>query len=419
LRSTPSPQSFHPSEAEVLIDLDSDAEAFRITIKSTPAITSIVGTWTAASIATGDIFVGDWHRAERIDPGTRVSEGDVIYLVSHSSGEPTLPGAKLHSLGRHRILATELTKEVLRTVRGTIPALDASPSMFQVDVVLPASADPRGLDPVEGVPDTIALVSIIPPAELDPGFEVVSVPFDADRAMELPRLGKGVPRTYRPSFPHRGSRRISIHWGDRHKLLLLHAKPEQAEPNQVPWTHEKPLGVQVTSSDGDKHVLLPWSQSTAYDVGMSHAHPQPRVELLGPPSISVEVQGTSPRRRGKPAVVVEPRVFAGELPQLVSDWIDQGYSEIEIRFGPTGRVLLTLFEARRKRPDQQRLSDEEIERRIGQLIPPIPEKPTWELICGIFEVEPKLSYRHHSMRGIMSRKQLRRVLKRMRAQDAS
>ncbi len=419
LKVIPLPSSFHPREAEVLIDLDPNSNAFVISISSVPPIPSIVGTWTGPPITKGDIFVGDWHRAERVDPGTRVSEGDVVFMIPEDSEEAKIRTGKSYLLGNYRVLGTELTKETLGLVPRVLPKLDATASMFSVDVILPASADPRGLEPVEGPPRSTALIAIVPPANLDPGFEVVSVPFDAGKPMELPRAGNGIARAFRPSFPDEGSRRISIHWGDRHKFVHLHAHGVISRQTSAPWRQERPVGVLIAMEAEPPQVLVAWEQPNRYNVGVVANRPPPRIELVGPPGLLVELRGTLPGKHRTGRNVIEPQVRADDFIQIVQDWIEQGCSEVEVLFGPTGRILLAISAEKAKRTEPKQLSDEEIERRILQLGGPLPMKITWEFVREILNVEPKVAQRHHSVRGVTSRKRVRRVLDRLRRGNAN
>jgi len=198
---------------------------------------------------------------------------------------------------------------------------------------------------------------------------------------------------------------------------VLHSASQTSESELHPWRVEKPIGVHITTAHEPSQLLVPWLQTEPYDVGLAAGQAPPKIELAAPSGFAVELRGAFPKRRNTSRTATEPEVSDVEFSRLVGDWIAEGCSEVEVRFGPMGKVSLTLLARRSRKPEPTRISDEEVERRVHQIGDPIPDKVTWDFIRRILEVEPKVPYRHHSVRGVTSRKQVRRVLRALRNKD--
>jgi len=78
----PVPSNFHPSEAEVTLDLDPTADSYELQISGPDVLGSITGTWTTSGLQHGDLFVGDETRAQRYNSDHQVRKDMWVYLVS-------------------------------------------------------------------------------------------------------------------------------------------------------------------------------------------------------------------------------------------------------------------------------------------------------------------------------------------------
>src|SRR5699024_5355248 len=117
---------------------------------------------------------------------------------------------------------------------------------FDADILLPAHANPTIEAPIYAPPRESVLVGVIPSEEIDPMFEIVSIPKAASDTVTIDRTGPGTPRYYTTAIPADGSRRVSIHQrnSDRHRLIHLHPLAESPTVD-IPDTEPRRIGIEI------------------------------------------------------------------------------------------------------------------------------------------------------------------------------
>jgi hypothetical protein len=373
-----SSNSFHPSEAEVIIPLKPDAKLFKITISSLPTIPSIVGEWSAPNIRPNDVFVGDSIRAIRVDSNYRVKQGDTVFLILKEQLDPTPPKAKIFRLGSFFVVSFEIDQNTDHLAREFLSHVEIDPNAFQVDIILPPSSEPHAVAPIEGVGGSTALIAIIPPKNLDPIFEVVSVPLEKEKEILLPNIGLGNARFYYPSFPESGSRRLSIHWGGRHKYLNLHTQTREKQETKAAWKNNSKIGIQLFGTSNN--LIIPWSENylspLILDIKNNHTKGI-GFEFIGPKSMVFDLEGYSK----KLGIIREDNISMEKAHSIVASWQEEGVNKVVISYGPLGKIPIEF---------RYNLTNEEIESNLREL-PELPKKVNRELARSILGLDKNAS----------------------------
>ena len=394
-------RAFHPSNPEVVVHLDPNSEGTSITIESTPALVSIIGSWNAKQLSAGDVFIGDWSRAERVAHGWRVNTGDVLYVIGAVDSFTESNLVKTFVLGKYRILAVEICPETERVLKKLFPEMDGAPANFSVSVILPSWIDARSVGPIGGPPGVPVLIGIHPPSGLTPQFEVVTVPLDPERIETISSAGeKGASALYWTKFPSRGSRRISIHWGGSHRLVHLFASQDSLPVQTRP---ELPVGISIKMKEGNDIFMTPWQSNPELCCTLSEKC-QPHVELHGPPEMCVDMIGEK-ADGGESSRAKESNVDAASINSILGSWTSEGYLGVRVDFGPMGAVAI-----RYSQEGPVPMTLEEIEKKIAEL-DYLPNKATWQLLRQIADVPTGTS--HHAVKHVRL-SQVRIVLKNLR-----
>jgi len=375
-----SPNSFHPNEAEVLIPLNPDAKLFKITISSSPTIQSIVGVWSAPNIKSNDVFVGSSNRAVRVESNYRVKQGETIFVVLKEQLDSIPPKVQIFRLGSFFVLSFEIDQDTDQLAREFLSHVEIDPNAFQVDVILPPYAEPHAIAPIEGVAGYSALIAIIPPKNLDPSFEVVSVPLEKEKEIILPNTGLGNVRFYCPTFPNRGSRRLSIHWGGRHKYLNLYTQMREQQEIKAAWKNDNKIGIRLLGIGNDSNLIIPWSVSYLYPMILYIKNKNMKgigFEFIGPNGLVFDLEGYSQ----KLGIIREDNISMEKAHSVVSSWQEEGVNKIVISYGPLGKIPIEF---------RYNLTNEEIESRLLEL-PELPKKANRELMRSILGLDKNAS----------------------------
>jgi hypothetical protein len=399
----PRKEAFHPRESEALIDLNPSASRFRIQIDCEPEITSLIGNWVHEAVKPGDIFVGDWMRAEKKEQPFQICEGDVVFAVLDTLPSNQPPPAKPFRLGNFHALAFEVSQASNKLLADLGLSVDEMHIDFSVDVVLPVSTDPRRLSPIEGKPGGKALIAIVPPtATSDPEFEVVSVPADTTEPFRIARTGPGVPRIVENTFLDVGSQWLSIHRFSQHRVVQFYSVVEFNDMKDSPSLESyPPVGVRLDQPDGESCLLVPWEDGSEGHLRFENDELATKLEPKGPPGLRLDLLGAFPGPQGALRYVLEEGVDVDAVKGLVGGWLEEGCQKVQINYGTMGEV--TLYR-------EFHISDMEVERRLLAVKGPLPRKVRWSLIREIMGVDPGTP--HHTV-GI-TKKQVRRVMKRIR-----
>jgi len=421
IKNIASSEQFHPSEPEAKIELDSTIHDYTISIEADSKLKSICGTWQG-SIKEDDIFIGDSTRADRVSGKWQIEYGNVIYFVKKNI-EARVP-SRQYQLGDLRIFAIEYNIETAPIIKNLIPEIGEIPSIFSTDVILPPETNPCAIGPITGLPKEKSLIAIIPPIDLNPEYEIVTVPYDQNETIMLPRSGIGIPRFFSPSFPSFGSKRISIHYAGYHKLINLSAVGREKEDHHfVP----PDVGLLIQTNCNKIECLHPWLNDETMELNIGSSNDDAVFKIIGPQGMDVDIFGDNDANAIVPGLIGEIGIEKDKAGITLSTWIDEGYTFFRINYGPMGEIRIKVNSENKPIPitevrDRDEpiippeeitkidLSDEEIRRRISQL-DRIPDEANWKLMREILEIEEGTP--HHLIRGL-TLKRLRKILKGMK-----
>lgn len=379
LEKTISSNSFHPSEAEVLIPLNPDAKLLKITISSSPTIPTIVGEWSAPNIRPGDVFVGDSiRRAVRVGSNYRVKQEDTVFVVLKEQLASIPPKAQIFRLGSFFVLSFEINQDTDQLAREFLSHVEIDLNAFQVDIILPPSSEPHAVAPIEGAAGFTALIAITPPKNLDPSFEVVSVPLEKEKEIILSNTGLGNPRFYYPTFPDRGSRRLSIHWGGRHKYLNLHTQIREQQEIKAAWKNDHKIGIRLLGTSSDSNLIIPWSESYLSPIILDIKNKNINdigFEFIGPEGMVFDLEGYSQEL----GILREDNISIEKAHSVVASWQEEGVNKVVISYGTLGKIPIEFQYTNQRKID---LKNEEIEVHLRKLSE-LPKKVNRKLIRSI------------------------------------
>jgi hypothetical protein len=213
---------------------------------------------------------------------------------------------------------------------------------FEADVLLPADAHPTADKPIIASPRATVLIAVTPAEELDPVFEIVSIPKREGDTVELDQTGPGNTRFYKTTVPQQGSKRISVHQrnSSRHRLIHLHADdqdtesiPDQLVDAEIGLLYSDGETETIVSPIGDQNCLK--IESEVSPVSLPSA-----IEYHGPAGLEVEVTAYFPDSHSEaPFIRRSPGSLESVLPN-VGHWVTQGCKEAEFTFDGLGSVAL-------------------------------------------------------------------------------
>lgn len=336
----PVPSNFHPSEAEVTLDLDPAADGFQLQITGPDALASVTGTWTASGIQHGDLFVGDEIRAQRYGSDRQVQKEMWVYLVTENPPQSEVSFIDVYDFADVSLVgfrASEKTEAFLDHYGG---GLSTDNYGFDADIVLPAHVNPTVEAPIYAPPHESVLVGVIPAEEIDPTFEIVSIPKDANDTVTIDRTGPGNSRYYTTEIPADGSRRVSIHQrnSDRHRLIHLHPS-EESTAKDTPDSESRRIGIEI--QDGKERTLLspiggPTSKRMPADFNPHLLHTDLR--YVGPAGLELEVTATFAEEAPLGPTISRNVSSLDDIISEIVHWIESGCRKAEIRFNGVGAV---------------------------------------------------------------------------------
>lgn len=338
----PVPSNFHPSEAEVTVDLDPTADSYELQISGPDTLGSITGTWTTSGLQHGDLFVGDETRAQRYNSDQQVRKDMWVYLVSKNPPKSEVSFVDVYDFADVSLVgfrASEKTEPFLDRYGG---GLSTENYGFDADVVLPAHTNPTVEAPIYAPPEEPVLVGVTPSEEVDPIFEVVSIPKSANETVEIDRTGPGNPRYYTTEVPSDGSRRVSIHQrnSDRHRLIHLHPSEEStiidtSEPGS------RQIGIEIQDEE-QREFLSPIEGPTSkrMPVGFNPHLLHTNLEYVGPEDLELEVIATFAEGASLGPTISRDVTAISDIISEIVHWVESGCNDLKIRFNGIGAVSI-------------------------------------------------------------------------------
>lgn len=342
----PISRSFHPSEAEVTFELDPNSEVYEVVVEGPDELESINGRWTAEGLEPGDIFVGDQTRARRVNSKRRIKPNEWVYTVTEGDVTAKSEEMSVHTVGDVEILSFPAREDTSDKLSELGLDLQTDEYGFDADVILPTDAHPTADKPINAPPGEQVLIGVTPAEDLDPVFEIVSIPRREDNdTVELEQTGPGNTRFYRTQVPKRGSRRISVHQrnSNRHRLVHLHAvEAQDREPLSKSMYGE--LGLRI-SVDGEEKLLSPLDETQSYEFDKDDARSPGAlpalVDYVGPEGLEMEIEAAFPSEASMSPVHRSTTDLQSELAN-VGYWVSQGCTNLTIRFDGIGDVELSF-----------------------------------------------------------------------------
>jgi len=342
IKHPPTSRSFHPSEPEVIFELDPQADRYQLSLSGPGLVSNLDGEWTTGLLQDGDLFVGDQTRARRFTSNRQVKNGEWVYIVTDSKPPDHNQAVSVHSLGEWTLLAFPARPETENLLEDYGTGLRADNYGFESDVLLPAEAHPTADKPIIATPETTVLIAVTPAEELDPVFEIVSIPKRESDTVELDQTGPGNTRFYKTTVPQQGSKRISVHQrnSSRHRLIHLHADDQDTEtiPDQLVYAE---IGL-VYSGDETETMVSPIGEQASLTIesDVSPVSLPSAVDYIGPAGLEVEVTAYFPESHSDaPFIRRSPESLESVLPN-VGHWVQQGCTEAEFAFDGMGSVAL-------------------------------------------------------------------------------
>lgn len=338
----PVPSNFHPSEAEVTLDLDPTADIYQLQITGPDTLDSITGTWTASRLQHGDLFVGDETRAQRYNSDRQVRKDKWVYLVSENPPQSEVSFIDIFDFAGVSLLGFRASEKTEPFLDRYGEGLSTENYGFDADVVLPAHTNPTVEAPLYAPPEESILVGVTPAEEVDPIFEVVSIPKNANDTVEIDRTGPGNPRYYTTKVPADGSRRVSIHQrnSDRHRLIHLHPS-EESTAIDTPNSESRRIGIEIQHDD-DRELLSPIGGPTSkrMPAGFNPHLLHTDLDYVGPDGLELEMVATFVEDAPLgPTITRNVSEFDKMISEVVH-WVESGCINLKIRFNGIGTVSI-------------------------------------------------------------------------------
>lgn len=339
----PSPQSFHPSEPEVFLDLDASIEEFSVLISNASHLEKLQGHWTAEGLSDGDLFIGDQNRARRHTRNRQVKKGEWVYAVTEVEPESLPDLASAYTLESFIVVGFPVQDQTQNLLERYTEESMADQYGFNANIVVPADANPTSEEPIEGQSGDPVLICVTPDEEIDPAFEVVSVPRKDNDVTEIEPTGPGNPRYYRTTFPEEGSRRISIHQrnSSRHRLVHLHASESPSLPGPEIIAESDQIGLLIDLDD-EEVLLSPLTGKSTITIGsdINPASLPTRVSYVSPEGLEIDLKARFPADAAHGPLVSRSTEDLKELLPEISHWATQGCERVTFSFDSLGSVSI-------------------------------------------------------------------------------
>jgi len=401
----PNPSKFHPSEQDefVTVELDPDASEFQLTVSANFAPPSIGGVWKSSAVIEGDIFVGSDRRARKLESVSSIDFGEILYLVRSRIPTSIPPSASKYHLGRYAVIGIEITDESLKWISRqfpdtNLPDLKRGENTFSVDIIMPRHVNPRELLSVGGLPQTRAMIAILPAGGLDPEIEISRIPSSSDKPTTIPPSGMGKTRIFRPQFPEQGSYWLAIHCLWHHKVIRVYSASKQPDGLSGNLLGSQ-IGVRLRRpGDNDFRFLHPWEVGSPVELSSGSAVSE-TLQVLAPPGMMVSIRGLF-IDNGDTRIAVDTVNDPVKLMDRVEDWIEEKCSQIEIDFGVLGLLSIRIPESdtdlvteEPEKPVEFKITDEEIVSGLLGFEGGLPKKANWEAVRTVLRLPP--GTKHH------------------------
>jgi len=386
--TTESPRAswFHPTEPQVEVELNPAAEQYVTQVDSGDRFDTIDGTWQADGLEAGDVFVGEPNHAERheSDSDPLVREGEWVFIIVEGTPEAVPDGVETFQIGSWNAVGFEVDEDTRSLLREYAGIEKTDQYGFNADILLPPEADSRSEAPIFGQPNEEALVAVTPPEESDPTFEIVSVPSSGEEPAELERTGPGQPRFYRPRFPEQGSRRLSIHWTSRHRLIHLHAQDSEPDTGRD-WRDEPGIGVRVQTDD-ETEFLHPIHGPSSITVrpSMQDRTVAEMLSFEGPEGYQIELEGEFPEDADFPRTLRRVEVPFDDAQRLIHTWAQEKCKVVTVSFDAAGQVEIEFED---EMPWEKERTKEEVKEQLREM-DELPNKARWPLVREICDAPP-------------------------------
>ncbi len=385
-KTTPEPTDFHPSEPAVYLELDPDAtpqstqiKTYALAVSAKDTFPTIHGPWKAEYLSDGDVFIGEKTDAERETGDIESPEDEWAYIVLDEAPDNLPEAVNVYSLGDWTVIGFVVNDNTKHLISRYGNANLRDQSKFKVNVVLPPEVPPNTKSAITRPAGTEVLIGIRPPEDLDPTYEVVSVP-KSEGYSEIDQTGPGNPRLHTESIPEKGSRRVSVHQSgtDRHRLIHLHAASTSTiQPEQR--STERSLGIRVENGS-DTETLTPLSEDTyQFNPDIKPEEITGYLSFIGPDGYQLDIEAEQ-TDDGDIDIARREAVTFSDFAQELPNWIREGYRDIDFIFDALGRVNISVLEAD---PWTVELSFEEVKDRIRAL-DELPDKPRWPLVREVY-----------------------------------
>jgi hypothetical protein len=343
IQNPPVPANFHPSESEVVFKLDPVADEFTVSLEGGEQIMNLNGTWTVDGLGDGDIFLGDQTRARRYRDNRQVKQNEWVYLVTESLPKEFPDIVTEHSLGDYSVLAFPAREETKPLLEDYGEGLTTDDFGFDADLILPADAHPTIEAPIESAPNERVLIGVTPSEEIDPHFELVSVPRRETDKVDIEPTGPGNPRYHATRFPKDGSKRVSIHQrnSNRHRLVHLHATTKGQSDTLLDDLDRPKIGF-VVETDQTQEFLSPLTEDSVFRFPPDLeplAFPT-RIGYVGPQGLEIEITAKfeSPSPHG--SRVTRSTTTPSNIMSEIEAWAQEGCQAVEFSFDGIGSVTM-------------------------------------------------------------------------------
>lgn len=409
----PPNDAFHPrEEGEYIgIALDPDVNDYFIEIAADDAPPPISGGWSAEAVKEMDIFSGSWTKAIAVENFLSLDLGEVIFILFDSVPSNLPDNAKIFSIGKRFAVGVELSNpsfEWLSTLfpDRTIRSLESIEHRFKVDVILPSWHNPRDLLAIPYSKTNSPVIGIIPHPNVDPQFEISTIPFRLSKIRTLSPHGKGLPVLYSPELNSEQATWVDIRLNSFHNTLRFYCEHEF---HQLP-TAELSVSIRLVQNGVLNEYHL-WDCPELHIENLSNLDKV--IDINFPRGLEVTLRGkllSNSREAMLVAALNEPEL----IHEKIMDWFHDGCFEVEIDAGALGKAVLSHVpvNSEENSPTSYRVSDKEIEERLLAFEDGLPPKVSWSVVRKVLDLPPGTN--HSQVKSV--KKQVRVVLTRLRGE---
>lgn len=403
--------AFRPNEPDVIIPLNPQCSEFNIEISTKNKDISRAGNWKAAGLQDGDIFIGDENKLERSEKNIVAREDDFLIII-FSKNSPLLHKVCLPvvgEIGNFTLFSAPFNEETRIILENLGMKKRVSNYNYGVDVILPPFANPNPILPVFILKDSTVLLGITPSKNLNPEFEIISIPYSPGNEHRLAPNGNGIPRYYIENQKIEKIRKISVHWGFKHTLITLFPYNESYFINFRNKVSESQIIYQVNRFDGSIDYYSPLTDSNRGSINYKkngHFLQLEEIHIINHGNFPITIYIGYKNDFGLP--YNEEYYFVDE--NEANSLLQQNYQKIpeyiEIELSNLGIVSFIV----QNKKKEYEISEDEIKIRIQQKFVSIPKKVTNSVVKSILGISKGSGNSIPSG----SKKRIRNVVKKMK-----